>query len=160
MWYETRERPTDRPHELWCRVCEHTIKKRSTDTGEVVRSDLSNALCKTCLCAGSLVWRYKLPEYVPPPVKPLAEAVEKPVARTPVPAVPAPVSGWAPLCGNPNCKGECDNISCFPPDKPTEAVIKEPTDRFWFGFYAGMVAQTLLIPVVHPLYLWLKSFFV
>lgn len=55
---ENQERPLDRPHRLWCRVCRQYVQDRGD-------SRISDTRCPVCSIRGCLVFRYRKDLYAP-----------------------------------------------------------------------------------------------
>ena len=110
-------RPKDRPSDLWCHVCQRYVAKTYHNPlggrRRTFPDNVADSPCSFCFAIGSLSWTYEVED-----------------------------KKWEPSCGNPDCQGECLNVSCIPPEN------QKMTDKERFlrirMFSAGMVCTVLL----------------
>lgn len=101
------QQPNDRPFKVWCRVCQEwrpTTPYVTEKNEQWPPKDLSTWFHGSCKATGGMVYVFD----------------DEPGF------VPTSISEWKPACGDPQCKGYCDNPSCIPPQT---AIVKSSKEE-------------------------------
>ena len=122
--------PSDRPSRVYCMVCEKYLAEDVRwGKQSILPEDISKHRCY-CGALGSMVYVFNdKPSTIPPlPISDLQKF---------------------PHCGDPNCKGYCDDLACIPQTRPSEPENNSTTKEN--AIAASIVILFIALAVMHKL---------